>query len=107
MTSRGRAMAGGAGAAGEVIAACIGVAAGGAIGLAGPIPAEILGSDGGTGRDAARRVPTVPIATTGRNHRPNFISCLTKSSGSDQKRDGGTYVDPMILQKRSGIGKYS
>lgn len=92
VTSRGRTMARGVGAAGEAAAVCIAGAAGeaaavciggavsGAIGLAGPLSAELPGSDGGTGRDAARIVPTVPIATTGRNHRPKFMSRLAKSS---------------------------
>jgi hypothetical protein len=104
VTSLGRAMARGAGA---VVAACIGVAAGGAVGLAGSNPAQRLGNDGGTGNEAARSVPTAPIATTGSNHRPNFISCLAKSPRPDQKRDGGAYADPMMFKKRSGIGKYS
>jgi len=52
--------------------------------------AGALGSDGGTGKEAARSVPIVPIAAAERNHKPNFMSRLTDPSGPPKK----TTVEP-------------
>ena len=42
--------------------------------LAGAGLVVIFEMDGGTGSEAARTVPTAPIAAAERNHRPTFIS---------------------------------
>ena len=58
--------------------AAVGGAGAAAIGAgrAGSLQFWTSGSDGGLGSEAARIVPTVPIAKAGSNHKPSFMSCL-------------------------------
>jgi hypothetical protein len=74
------------------------------VGVAGRGRVAILGRDGGAGSEAARTVPTAPIAAAERNHKPIFMSRLADPSRPDKK---ATVELTPIRQHRETIGRRS